>query len=69
MELKQQVIVDGMVKQEVEFSGWNECATAMYNLGVLCCYLVKNGQSERNLITAQECVAYLDLDGDYVTYP
>ena len=69
MELNYQLDDNGVIKRRIEFDSWDQATRVMLDLGKLCCSLVKEGFSESNLLTAQECVAYLDLDGDYVIYP
>ena len=58
-----------MVKREFELSD-----KGMENLGLLCLDIAKRTLSdpkkcEEYLRTVQECIAYLDYDGDYVVRP
>jgi len=58
-----------MIRRELEFDNIEKADRAMYNLGMLCCELARDGFGEDHLITVEQCIAYLDHDGDYVVRP
>ena len=60
----------GMIDREIEFDSIEQMDKAMINLAGLCLDLVKSGTlKESSLYTVEQCLAYLDYDGDFVIRP
>ncbi len=60
----------GMIDREIEFDSVEQMDKSMINLAGLCLELVKKGTlKESSLYTVEQCLAYLDYDGDFVIRP
>ena len=59
----------GMIDRELEFDSIEQADRAMINLAGICIDLARAHQRESYLITAEQCIAQLDYDGDFVIRP